>query len=167
MHTQLAELGAQPAWHKGHCPTVSVGPDSPVGHVGATKHEVARGQILHFDFGVKLHDYCADLQRVVYFLSLGEIAPPPPVQSGFDTVVRAIEAAVAAMKPGVLGKEVDAVARSIVTGGAFLSKSMAPVTTSAAWRMMPAGSWDPNGNATEMPRTARWSLVTYTPWSQG
>jgi Xaa-Pro aminopeptidase len=34
-------------------------------------------------------------------------------------MVRAIEAAVAAMKPGVLGKEVDAVARRVVTDAGY------------------------------------------------
>jgi Xaa-Pro aminopeptidase len=119
MHTQLDEFGVQAAWHEGFCPTVNAGPDSPVGHVGPTEQKVARGQFLHFDFGVKQDDYCADIQRMVYFLAPGESAPPEPVQRGFDTVVRAIEAAVAAMKPGLLGKEVDAVARGVVTEAGY------------------------------------------------
>jgi Xaa-Pro aminopeptidase len=119
MHAQLEEFGVQPAWHKGHCPTVNAGPDSPVGHVGATEQRVARGQLLHFDFGVRQDGYCSDLQRVVYFLAAGESAPPEPVQRGFETVVRAIQAAREAMTPGVLGKEVDAVARGIVTGAGY------------------------------------------------
>jgi Xaa-Pro aminopeptidase len=119
MHTQLEEFGVEPAWHVGNCPTVNAGPDSPLGHVGATDMQVARGQLLHFDFGVMQDGYCSDIQRVVYFLAPGEKAPPEPVQRGFATIVGAIQAAVAAMKPGILGKEVDAVARAIVTDAGY------------------------------------------------
>jgi len=119
MHAQLQEFGVEAAWHVGHCPTVNAGPDSPVGHVGPTERQVERGQLLHFDFGVRQDGYCSDIQRVVYLLAAGETSPPEPVQRGFETVVRAIEAAVAAMKPGLPGKEVDAVARAVVTGAGY------------------------------------------------
>jgi Xaa-Pro aminopeptidase len=119
MQAQIEELGVAPAWNIGHCPTVNAGPDSAVGHVGPTEQKIARGQLLHIDFGVKQDDYCSDLQRVVYYLAPGETSAPEPVQRGFDTVVRAIQAAVAAMKPGVLGREVDAAARAVVTGAGY------------------------------------------------
>jgi Xaa-Pro aminopeptidase len=119
MQAQLAEFGVGPAWHAGHCPTVNAGPDSPVGHVGRTSQPIERGQILHFDFGVEQDGFCSDIQRVVYFLAEGEQQPPEPVQRGFDTIVSAIQAAVEAMSPGVLGKEVDAVARGTVTGAGY------------------------------------------------
>jgi len=119
MENQVAEAGLEPAWHAGHCPTVNAGPDSPMGHVGRTEQMIEREQLLHFDFGVKQNGYCSDIQRVVYFLADGEVAAPEPVQRGFETVVRAIQAAVKAMKPGVLGKEVDAVARSVVVEAGY------------------------------------------------
>jgi Xaa-Pro aminopeptidase len=119
MQAQLEVFGVGPAWHEGHCPTVNAGPDSPVGHVGRTEQVIQRGQLLHFDFGVKQDAYCSDIQRVVYLLAPGESQPPEPVQRGFDTVVRAVQAAVEAMKPGVLGKDVDAEARSVVTGAGY------------------------------------------------
>ncbi len=119
MQDQLEEFGVGPAWHAGHCPTVNAGPDSPVGHVGRTEQRIQRGQLLHFDFGVKQDDYCSDIQRVVYMLARGEAAPPEPVRRGFDTIVRAVQAAVDAMKPGVLCKDVDAAARQIVTGAGY------------------------------------------------
>lgn len=119
MQAQLEAFGVGPAWHEGHCPTVSAGPESPVGHVGRTEQTIERGQLLHFDFGVKQDAYCSDIQRMVYFLAPGEDRPPEPVQRGFDTVVRAIQAAVEAMAPGILGKEVDAVARAVVTEAGY------------------------------------------------
>ena len=66
MHRELNDLGLEPAWDLEHCPTVNAGPDSPVGHVGPTDIQVQRGQLVHFDFGVKQDDYCSDIQRVVY-----------------------------------------------------------------------------------------------------
>jgi Xaa-Pro aminopeptidase len=119
MHRQLDELGLEPAWHHDHCPTVNAGPDSPVGHVGAGQYRIDRGQLLHFDFGAKQDGYCADIQRVVYFIEPGERRAPEVVQRAFDTVVQAIQAAVEAMKPGIAGKEVDAVARRVVTDAGY------------------------------------------------
>ena len=119
MHELLDEYGLPPAWGRDHCPAVNAGPDSPVGHAGPTDIAVAPGHLVHFDFGVRQNDYCSDIQRVVYVARPGELQPPAEVQKGFDTVVRAIQAVVAAIKPGVPGHEIDAVARDIVTGAGY------------------------------------------------
>jgi len=119
MHAQLQEFGVQPAWDYMNCPTVNAGPESPVGHVGPGDIRIERGHLMHLDFGVLQDEYCSDIQRVVYFLGPQESSPPEPVLHGFNTVVRAIQAAVKAMKPGILGKEVDAIARQIVTGAGY------------------------------------------------
>lgn len=119
MQGQLDAFGVGPAWHAGHCPTVNAGPDSPVGHVGRSEQSIQRGQLLHFDFGVRQDDYCSDIQRVVYLLADGESKPPEPVQRAFDSVARAVQAAVDAMKPGVLGRDVDVAARSVITGAGY------------------------------------------------
>lgn len=119
MHQQLDELGLDPAWDIEHCPTVNAGPDSQVGHVGPTDIRVERGHLVHFDFGVKQDDYCSDIQRVVYVLKEGEHAAPPVVERAFETVVRAIQEAVDAMKPGITGLKIDKIARSVTTGAGF------------------------------------------------
>jgi Xaa-Pro aminopeptidase len=98
---------------------VNTGPDSPVGHVGPTDIKIAPGHLVHFDFGVKQEEYCSDIQRMVYFLAPGETQPPEVVIRGFDTIVYAIQQAVAAMKPGMLGKEIDAIARGIVVDAGY------------------------------------------------
>jgi Xaa-Pro aminopeptidase len=119
MQAQLAERGLEPAWEADFCPTVNAGAESPVGHVAPTEIQVAAGQLLHFDFGVKQDEYCSDIQRVMYFLAPGESAPPEPVKRGFDTIRAAIQAAMAVMKPGALGMDVDAAARKTVTDAGY------------------------------------------------
>lgn len=119
MHDLVEQHGLETAWNYHSCPAVNTGPDSPVGHAAPTSLRIAPGHIVHFDFGVKQDGYCSDIQRVVYFLAPGETSAPAPVQRGFDTIVHAIQATVAAMKPGMLGKEVDAVARRVVTDAGY------------------------------------------------
>jgi Xaa-Pro aminopeptidase len=119
MHEQVDALGLETSWERAGCPAVNSGPDTPIGHAGPTETIVAPGHLLHFDFGVRQNEYCSDIQRVMYILRPGESAAPPALQHGFDTVTRAIQAAVAAMRPGVLGREVDAVARKVVTEAGY------------------------------------------------
>jgi Xaa-Pro aminopeptidase len=119
MHAELARRGLETAWSYEGCPMVNAGPESVVGHSGPSALKLLRGQVIHFDFGVKKDDYCSDIQRVVYLLRPGEIQPPAEVRRGFETVINAIRSAAAAMKPGVTGREVDAVARKIITAAGY------------------------------------------------
>lgn len=119
MHSQIKEMGIETSWEKEDCPAVNSGPESSVGHAGPTDIRIAPGHLLHFDFGVKQDDYCSDIQRMVYFLAPGEKQPPEPVQRGFNTVVHAIQEAVAVMKVGMRGKEVDDIARGVITAAGY------------------------------------------------
>ena len=119
MHAQLKERGLQPAWEAQFCPAVNAGPESPVGHAAPTDLKVQPGHIVHFDFGVIEEDYCSDIQRVMYILKPGESRAPEPVIRGFQTILASINAAMAAMKPGALGLDVDAAARKVVTDAGY------------------------------------------------
>jgi Xaa-Pro aminopeptidase len=120
MHQQMAALGIQEtAWDRASCPAVNSGPDKAVGHAGPTDLRLERGHIVHFDFGIRQDDYCSDIQRVAYLLRPGETCAPEPVQRGFDTVLAAVDAAVAAMRPGVTGVEVDAAARQVIVEAGY------------------------------------------------
>ena len=119
MHEQMDALGLETSWERDSCPAVNAGPDTPIGHLGPGDMRVQTGQLLHFDFGLRQDDYCSDIQRVMYFLAEGERQPPEPVQRAFETVTRAIQAAVGFMRPGVLGHEVDAVARKVITDAGY------------------------------------------------
>jgi Xaa-Pro aminopeptidase len=119
MHQQMVELGVTEAWDYQNCPAVNSGPDSPVGHAVPTEILLQRGHLVHFDFGVRQEEYCSDIQRMVYLLRPGEKEPPTEVQKGFETVARAIQEALHALRPGMKGIEVDEVARGIVTGAGY------------------------------------------------
>jgi len=119
MHTLVEERKLGYAWSPEGCPIINAGPDSPVGHSGPTDLRLKPGQLLHFDFGVRLAGFCSDIQRVVYFLAPGESQPPEAVTRAFDTVLRAVQAAAETMKPGVPGHLVDSAARSVITRAGY------------------------------------------------
>lgn len=119
MHQKVKELGLETAWESASCPAVNSGPNSPVGHASPGDIIIQPGHLVHFDFGVKQDDYCSDIQRMAYVLKPDETLPPDPVIRGFNTVVKAIESAVLAAKPGMRGFEIDAIARNVIVGSGY------------------------------------------------
>lgn len=119
MQAQLYKNNVAPGWSIDHCPVVNAGPESAGGHVGPSELKLQPGHLLHIDFGVKQADYCSDLQRLAYFLAPGEHKAPTEVQRGFDTVVHSIQIAMAAVKPGMIGKDIDALARQVVLDAGY------------------------------------------------
>ncbi|XWX03580.1 M24 family metallopeptidase [Aggregatilineales bacterium SYSU G02658] len=119
IHDEYKKEGVVPSWDAAFCPTVTCGPDSPVGHVSPSAEFVVKPrQLVRIDQGVVLNDYISDIQRVWYMQPAGETEIPAPVQHAFDSVRAAIKAAADALKPGVEGWVVDEAARrTIVTAG--------------------------------------------------
>ncbi len=111
--------GATPAWDEDQCPAVFTGPDSAGAHAGPTDRVIERGHIVNVDFGVRRNGYCSDLQRTWYVLRPGETDAPPAVQKGFDTILKSIRAAAAAMRPGTTGADIDDVARGVVSSAGY------------------------------------------------
>lgn len=119
MHIWMNQAEVGFAWSPTANPAVNSGPHSPVGHYGPSHIQIERGHLVHFDFGVKFEDYCSDIQRVAYVLRENESEAPAEVRRGFDTIRQAVEAARAAMKPGVSGNEIDTIARQIVIDAGY------------------------------------------------
>jgi Xaa-Pro aminopeptidase len=120
IHAEYKKEGVVPSWDPGHCPSVTCGPDSPVGHVSPSSEYVTKaGQLVRIDQGVILNDYISDIQRVWYLQPRGESGIPAPVQHAFDSVRAAIMASAAILKPGVEGCVVDDAARSTIVAAGY------------------------------------------------
>jgi Xaa-Pro aminopeptidase len=120
IHAEYKKEGVVPSWDPGHCPTVTCGADSPVGHVSPSSQYVAKAaQLVRIDQGVILNDYISDIQRVWYLQPQGETSIPQPIQHAFDSVRAAIMAAAAVLKPGVEGCVVDDAARKTIVAAGY------------------------------------------------
>jgi Xaa-Pro dipeptidase len=120
IHAEYRKEGVVPSWDPGHCPSVTCGPDSPVGHVSPSSEYVTKaGQLVRIDQGVILNDYISDIQRVWYLQPAGETEIPQPVQHAFDSVRAAIMAAAAVLKPGVEGWVVDEASRQCIVAAGY------------------------------------------------
>lgn len=84
-------------------------------HRGPGEAVIEPGDLLIMDFSVDYRGYVSDIARTVYFLRQSETAPPSEVQDAFHAVHGAVSAAIDAIRPGVVGFEVDAAARSYLT----------------------------------------------------
>jgi Xaa-Pro aminopeptidase len=111
--------GLEPAWDPEHCPAVFTGPGSAGAHAGPTDTAIEPGHLMNVDFGVRKDGFCSDLQRTWYFLRPGEERAPAAVERGVETIIEAIRAGAAALKPGRQGVEIDALVRGAVTGAGY------------------------------------------------
>ncbi|HVK09812.1 MAG TPA: Xaa-Pro peptidase family protein [Gemmataceae bacterium] len=120
VHAEFRRRDFRPAWPADSCPVVDVGPGAESGHNRPSdEHRVAPGHAVHIDLGLKKDGYCSDLQRDWYVLKPGESRPPEEVTRAYATIVRAIEAAAAVLRPGAVGHEVDAAARQVVVDAGY------------------------------------------------
>jgi Xaa-Pro aminopeptidase len=102
-----------PAWN-GPCPIISAGANSAAGHHEPDQTKIKLGDVVRVDFGVKHLGYSSDLQRTYYLQRKGESSAPAKIQRMVETTLDSFNAAVAAMKPGVKGVQVDTAARKVV-----------------------------------------------------
>ena len=155
MARRAKELDVALAWGADHCPSVFTGPDTAGAHYGPTDRRVEPGHIVNMDFGVKYQGYCSDLQRTFYVLRDGEKEAPEPVQRGFDTLLLSIRKAFTAMRPGVSGREIDAIARRTIVAAGYdeyphaLGHQVGRVAHDGAGLLAPP--WDRYGQRPDLP----------------
>ncbi|MFK2824655.1 Xaa-Pro peptidase family protein [Bacillus sp. B190/17] len=85
---------------------------SPHGIPGHTK--VQKGDFVLFDLGVMYEGYRSDITRTVAF---GEISEKQ--RDIYETVLKAQKAAIAAIKPGMMAKDIDLTARRLITEAGY------------------------------------------------
>ena len=117
LRRRMKELNVTCAWGESGCPNVMAG--AARGHSDASGTVIEPGRLVRIDFGIKMHGYCTDIQRMAYVLREGETEPPAEVQRVWETVLRANEAAVKAMRPGARGVDVDTAARKVITDAGY------------------------------------------------
>lgn len=108
------DAGVETSWERELCPSVFTGPESAGAHAGPTDRKIEKGHVLNIDFGTRSERYCSDLQRTWYFLKEGEQKAPEAVVRAFDTITEAIALAAERIRPGMEGREVDALARGYI-----------------------------------------------------
>ena len=89
---------------------VAAGPRSALPHARATSRPVGRGEWLLLDFGAELDGYCADLTRTVV---VGTAADGRQREI-YRIVAEAQRVAIAGLRPGMSGREGDALARDVI-----------------------------------------------------
>ncbi|MEG1206672.1 MAG: M24 family metallopeptidase [Angelakisella sp.] len=108
---RIAFYGVGNAWDSAQNPGVFIGPNPVIGHAGPGDRIAQPGDLINLDFGVKVDDYCSDIQRTYYLVKDGETDVPDIYKQHLRNLHKAIDDGVALMKPGIEGYRPDRAAR--------------------------------------------------------
>jgi Xaa-Pro aminopeptidase len=89
---------------------VAAGAGGAQPHASTGDRVIEAGTTVVIDAAAKLGDYCSDCTRT---FATGEL--PDELARSYEVCLRAQEAALAAVRPGAAGREVDAVARDLIS----------------------------------------------------
>jgi len=93
---------------------VAAGPNGAMPHATASQRAIRPSEPVVIDIGAAISGYHSDMTRTV---SLGRI--PRQLTQVYEVVLQAQQAAEAALKPGVTGREADQVAREVIAAAGF------------------------------------------------
>ena len=95
-------------------PIVVSGPNTSLPHGVAGERIIQEGDFVTMDFGASYKGYCSDMTRTV---AVGYATEE--MKKVYDTVLQAQLAGIAATKAGVIGRDIDAVARKVITDAGY------------------------------------------------
>ena len=95
-------------------PIVVSGPNTSLPHGVAGERIIQEGDFVTMDFGASYKGYCSDMTRTV---AVGYATEE--MKKVYDTVLQAQQAGIAATKAGVIGRDIDAVARKVITDAGY------------------------------------------------
>ncbi|RKH09365.1 aminopeptidase P family protein [Corallococcus praedator] len=103
---RIAELGVGDGWQPDQNPNVNSGPTR--GHSNATDRVIQAGDFIQTDFGIRVgNTWVTDIQRFAYVLAPGEKQAPAEALAKWEKSKKGSRIALAAMKPGARGYDVD------------------------------------------------------------
>jgi Xaa-Pro aminopeptidase len=105
LEDEMRRRGAEPAFDS----IVASSERGALPHAEPADVPIAAGTLVTLDIGARLDGYCSDCTRT---WATGEL--PDDLAEAYALVLRAQEAALAAVRPGREGREIDAVARDII-----------------------------------------------------
>ena len=105
LETEMRRRGAEPSFSS----IVASAERGALPHAEPTDEAIARGTLVTLDIGARLDGYCSDGTRT---WATGEL--PGDLAEAYELVRRAQAESLAAVRPGLEGREVDAVARDII-----------------------------------------------------
>ena len=95
-------------------PIVVSGPNTSLPHGVAGERVIQPGDFVTMDFGASYMGYCSDMTRTV---AVGYATEE--MKQVYETVLKAQEAALAMTRAGIPGKDIDAVARKVITDAGY------------------------------------------------
>ena len=95
-------------------PIVVSGPNTSLPHGVAGERVIREGDFVTMDFGASYQGYCSDMTRTV---AVGYATEE--MKEVYGTVLKAQETAITATKAGIPGREIDAVARKVITDAGY------------------------------------------------
>ena len=95
-------------------PIVVSGPNTSLPHGVPGDRKIQEGDFITMDFGVLYKGYCSDMTRTV---ALGYVTEE--MEKVYHTVAQAQLAGIAATKAGVVGADIDAAARKVITDAGY------------------------------------------------